>query len=67
MGPWTRKVDPPRRRRPKPSHDSSHMGWAGDKLTKARVEEGLAREEFDYNPECKFGRTRPRVRLRVGW
>ena len=28
-----------------PSHESSHMGWAGDKLTKARVEKGGSPEE----------------------
>ena len=49
--PWTRKVDPPRPRRPKPSHASSHMGWVGDKPTKARVRKGPAREESWYNPE----------------
>ena len=43
--PMDPKVDPPRPRRPKPSHESSHMGWAGDKPTKARVEKGPAREE----------------------
>ena len=41
------------------------MGWAGNKPTKARVEKGLAREEFDYNPECKFGLHASCVRLEL--
>ena len=48
MGP---EVDPPRPRRPVPSHDTSHMGWAGDKPTKARVEKGARqKKESKYNP-----------------
>ena len=35
-----------------PSHESGHMGWAGDKPTKARVEKGTRPEkESKYNPE----------------
>ena len=35
-----------------PSHESSHMGWAGDKPTKARVEKGARqKKESKYNPE----------------
>ena len=43
---------PAKTKKAKPSHETSHMGWVGDKPTKARVEKGLAREEFKYNPEC---------------
>ena len=50
--PMDPESNPPRPRRPKPSHKTSHMGWAGDKPTKTRVEKGLAREEFKCNPEC---------------
>ena len=34
-----------------PSHETSHMGWAGDKATKARVEKGTRQKESKYNPE----------------
>ena len=36
---------PAKTKKARPSHESSHMGWAGDKPTKACVERGLAREE----------------------
>ena len=36
---------PAKTKKSKPSNESSHMGWAGDKPTKARVEKGPAREE----------------------
>ena len=42
-----RPMDPESRpvktKKAKPSHESGHMGWAGDKPTKACVEKGPAR------------------------
>ena len=32
---------PAKTKKAKPSHESSHMGWATDKPTKARVEKGI--------------------------